>query len=110
MILNKGSLSLLSLHAALALASTQPQDSPNQETFAHQPVNAQGNVNTGATPMPESLWHSLGKYAPYFPAGKYSDPPKGCHIVQVGLSAVLSSKLMFLFLGKYRMFLPPYAS
>ena len=35
--------------------------------------------------LPEKVQRRWGQYSPYFPAGKYTDPPKSCRITQVNI-------------------------
>ena len=39
--------------------------------------------------LPDKIQRRWGQYSPYYPAGKYVPPPKGCKITQVHIVSVL---------------------
>ena len=44
--------------------------------------------------LPEKVQRRWGQYSPYFPAGKYRDPPKECRITQVNIVSTCAHQSM----------------
>ena len=58
--------------------SLQSHQIPLINTAAYTPCQSSTN-------LPSHIFHHLAQYSPWFPAGKYPDPPQGCSIDQVNI-------------------------